>query len=183
VNLLLLVAEFCKIGLFSVGGGLAILPFLYELAGKYPWLESEKVGDLLAVAQCSPGAIGINMGTQAGFLAAGIPGALAAGFGLAAPSVVVIIFVSRMFAAFKTNRIVAAVFRGLRPAAAGLLAAAAFSALRIPLYNSGFTAWYGILKWRECALFAVIFVLIRRLKIHPVFYIAAAGAAGALLGL
>ncbi|MDR1105516.1 MAG: chromate transporter [Treponema sp.] len=183
MNLLLLFAEFCKIGLFSVGGGLAILPFLYELAGKYTWLDSEKVGDLLAVAQCSPGAIGINMGVQAGFLAAGIPGSLVAGLGLAAPSIAVIIVVSRVFAAFKANRVVAAVFQGLRPAAAGLLAAAAFSALRIPLYNSGFTAWYEILRWRECVLFAVIFILVRRLKIHPVFYIAAAGAAGALLGL
>ncbi|MDR1420207.1 MAG: chromate transporter [Treponema sp.] len=183
MNLLLLFAEFCKIGLFSVGGGLAVLPFLYELAEKYTWLGSEKVGDLLALAQCSPGAIGINMGVQAGFLAGGIPGALAAGFGLALPSIVIIIIVSRVFAAFKTNRVVAAVFRGLRPAAAGLLAAAAFSALRIPLYNSGFTVWYEILKWRECVLFAVIFILVRRLKMHPVFYIAAAGAVGAALGL
>ncbi|MDR2371478.1 MAG: chromate transporter [Treponema sp.] len=183
MNLFFLFAEFCKIGLFSVGGGLATLPFLFELAGKYSWLSHEKVGDLLAIAQCSPGAIGINMSAQAGFLAAGISGAITAGLGLAAPSIAVIIVVDRVFAAFKTNRIVTAVFRGFRPAAAGLLAAAAFAALRIALYNGAFTAWYEILKWKECILFAVILILIRRLKFHPVFYIAAAGAAGVLLGL
>jgi chromate transporter len=183
VNLFFLFAEFCKIGLFSVGGGLATLPFLFELSGKYSWISHEKVGDLLAIAQCSPGAIGINMGAQAGFLAAGIPGAITAGFGLAAPSIIIIIIVARVFAAFKTNRIVTAVFRGLRPAAAGLLAAAAFAALRIALYNSTFITWYEILKWKECILFAAVFFLVLRQNFHPVFYIAAAGAAGIFLGL
>ena len=183
MNLFFLFAEFCKIGLFSVGGGLATLPFLFELAGKYPWLTNENVGNMLALAQCSPGALGINMGAQAGFLAAGISGALVAGLGLAAPSIAVIGLVARMHEAFKTNRVVTAVFQGLRPAAAGLLAAAVFSALRIALYNSGFSAWYEILKLRECVLFALAFLLIRTLKFHPVFYIAAAAAAGMFLGL
>jgi chromate transporter len=183
MNLPLLAAEFCKIGLFSVGGGLATLPFLFEMAEKYPWLNHEQVGDLLAVAQCSPGAIGINMGARAGFLAAGVPGAITAGLALAAPSIAVIIIVARMLASFRTNRIVNAVFGGLRPAAAGLLAAAAFSALGVSLYNAAFTAWYEILKWRECALLILVFFLVRRFKLHPVFYIAAAGAAGAALGL
>jgi chromate transporter len=183
MNLIVLFAEFCKTGFFSVGGGLATLPFFYEFAEKYTWLSHEKVGDMLAIAQCAPGAIGINLGAQTGFLAAGVPGALIAGIGLAAPSLAVIIIIARMLAVFRNNRIVTAVFGGLRPAASGLLAAAAFAALKISLYNGGFSAWYDVLKWRECILFAATFLFIRLLKAHPVFYIAAAGAAGALLGL
>jgi chromate transporter len=183
VKLLALFAEFCKIGLFSVGGGLATLPFLFELAKKYEWLRPEQIGDFLAIAQSSPGAIGINMGAQAGFLWAGIPGAYIAAFALAAPSIVIIIIVARMFSKFKENRIVTAVFSGLRPAAAGLLGAAGFSAWKLSLYNASAGIWYESLRLKEAVLFAAFFFGIYKLKGHPVIYIALAAALGVILDL
>jgi chromate transporter len=179
---LILFAEFFKIGLFAIGGGLATLPFLYKLAGVYSWLKAEMIPDMLAVAQSSPGAIGVNLAIYTGFRCAGIPGGIIAALGLITPSVIIIIIVARMLRAFKTSRVVQSVFSGLRPAAAGLLAAAGFSAITLSLYNPAAARWYQQLRWREALLFAVLFLLIRRLKIHPVVYIAAAGVAGIVLG-
>jgi chromate transporter len=183
VILPLLFGEFFKIGLFSVGGGLATLPFLYRLADRYDWLSYETIADMIAISESTPGAIGVNMATYAGFQAAGIGGAAAATLGLVAPSIVVILIVARILTAFKESPVVAAVFGGLRPAATGLIAAAGFGVIRLSLYNGSAPAWYGLLRWRESLLFLLLFLLIYRFKKHPVLYIAAAGVAGLALGL
>ncbi|MDR3145832.1 MAG: chromate transporter [Treponema sp.] len=177
-----LFAEFFQIGLFSVGGGLATLPFLYRLADKYDWFDYTAIADMIAIAESTPGAIGVNMATYAGFHCAGIPGAVLATLGLVCPSIVVIIIVARLFLSFKDNPLVNAVFSGLRPAATGLIAAAGFAVISQSLYNKDSPVWYGGIRWRELILFALIFFLIRRFKKHPVIYIAAAGAAGVIFG-
>jgi chromate transporter len=177
-NLYMVYAEFIKIGLFSIGGGLATLPFLFDMADRYDWLSPEKLGDFLAIAQSSPGAIGVNMAAQTGFAAAGIPGAFAAALGLVTIPIAAIILVAHMLTAFKENQSVQAVFSGLRPAAAGLIAAAGFGVWRLSLYNGTAPLWSGFLRWRESLLFVVLFALIRKFKKHPVVYIAVAGIAG-----
>ena len=60
-------AEFFKMGLFAVGGGLATLPFLFQMAATYEWLSPEMVGNYLAVAQSAPGPVGVNMAALTGF--------------------------------------------------------------------------------------------------------------------
>jgi chromate transporter len=183
MNLPLLFAEFFKIGLFSVGGGLATLPFLYELADRYEWLNPEQIGGIQALAQSAPGAIGVNMSALTGFQAAGIPGSFAAALGLISPSIIVIVIAAGMFRAFKENALVQAAFSGLRPAAAGLLAAAGFGAVKLALYNPAAEEWSALLRRRESILFAVLLCLIFKFKLHPAVYIAAAGIAGIVLGL
>jgi chromate transporter len=123
------------------------------------------------------------MAVYAGFCGAGIPGGIVAALGLVSPAIIIIIIIARMLQAYKENRIVQAVFSGLRPAAAGLLCAACFQAIKVPLYNPAAQAWFQLLRWRECALFGLIFFLIRRFKAQPILYIAAAGIAGVLLEL
>jgi chromate transporter len=183
VKILVIFAEFCKIGLFSVGGGLATLPFLFELAKKYEWLSPEKIGDFLAIAQSSPGGIGINMVAQAGFHWAGISGACIVALALAAPSIVIIIIIARMLKEFKENRIVTAVFSGLRPASAGLLAAAGFNVWKLSLYNASAGIWYESLRLRETVLFAAFFLGVYKLKGHPIIYVAIAAVLGVVLKL
>jgi chromate transporter len=183
VKLLFLFGQFFKIGLFSVGGGYATLPFLYELADNYPWLSREDVGNMLAVAQSLPGAIGANLSAYTGFRYAGIPGGFAAVLGLISPSIIIIIVIARLLDVFKQSKTVAALFAGFRPAGAGLLSAAAFAAVAVSLYVPGWQTWREALRWRELALFAVLFFLIFKFKKHPVIYIAAAGLAGIALGL
>jgi chromate transporter len=183
MNLLILYAEFFQIGIFSVGGGLATLPFLYRMADKYDWLSAEMIGNIQAVAQSLPGAIGVNMAAYTGLLCGGILGAFTAALGLISPAIIIIIVIARILQHFKENRIVKAVFCGLRPAAGGLLLAAGFVSIRMSLYNPGFSRWYEALRPRQTLLFAALFLLIYRFKKHPVIYIAAAGLAGVILGL
>ena len=92
---LILFLEFFKIGLFAVGGGLATLPFLSELAGKYPWFDESMLGNMIAVSQSTPGPIGINMATYAGFNAGGVLGGLVATIGIVTPSVIIILIVKK----------------------------------------------------------------------------------------
>ena len=111
---LVLFLEFFKIGLFAVGGGLATLPFLSELAGKYTWFDEAMLGNMIAVSQSTPGPIGINMATYAGFNAAGILGGIIATVGLVTPSVIVIIIVAHVLNKFKKSQVVQAIFYALR---------------------------------------------------------------------
>jgi chromate transporter len=182
-ELLYLFGTFFRIGLFAIGGGLATVPFLFEIADGSGWLTREAVGDMLAVAQSLPGAIGANLSSYTGFRYAGIGGAYAAALGLVTPSIIIIIIAAKMLRAFKESPVVRALFAGFRPAAAGLLSAAAFGAIALSLYNAAWGAWFECIRWKEACLFIILFVLILKFKKHPVLYIAAAGLTGAVLGL
>ena len=184
MKILYLFVNFFKIGLFSVGGGYAIIPFLMEMADNSGgWLTREMIGNMLAVAQSMPGPIGSNLSAYTGFHYAGIPGAFAAAFGLGAPAIIIIMIVAKMLRAFKESTLVKSLFSGLRPAAAGLLSAAAFGAIKLSLWNSAAVVWYEFLRWKETIIFALIFFLIFKFKKHPVVYIAAAGVVGVVLKL
>ena len=184
MKLLFLFANFFKIGLFSVGGGLATLPFLFDMADHSDgWLTREMIGNMLAVAQTLPGPIGANLSTYTGFRYAWIPGGYISALGLTVPSIIVIIIVARMLRAFRESAVVKNLFSGLRPAAAGLLSAAAFGAISLSLWNAAATVWYEFLRWKEALIFIVIFLLIIKFKKHPVVYIFAAGAVGVVLKL
>jgi chromate transporter len=179
----LLFAEFFKTGLFSVGGGLATLPFLYRMAEAYDWISPTDIANMLAVSESTPGAIGVNMAAYTGFQSVGVIGSITATLGLVTPSVIVIVIIARVLQAFKENAVVKAVFAGLRPAATGLIGAAFFGVLRVALVNDAAQVWYGFLKWRECVLFLVIFLGIWFLKKHPIVYVAIAGAVGVFFAL
>jgi chromate transporter len=184
MSLATLFFAFFQIGLFAVGGGLATLPFLFKLAGTYDWLSSEDVGNVLAVAQSSPGAIGNNMAAFIGFMGGGVKGAFAASLGLAVPSVIIILIVARMMSAFEENALVKAVFSGLRPAAAGLLAFACLEALSVALSNPDAAHVYEILRGKETLLCAAVYAgLVKFRRLHPAVFIALGGIAGVILGL
>ena len=141
------------------------------------------VSNFLAISQSLPGAVGVNMAAQVGFQCGGVSGGFLAALGLVSPAIVVITIVAKALQYIRDNKIVVAVFSGLRPAAAGLLAAAGLGAFKLVLYNKDATGWQEILRPRECIIFAVLYLLINRLKGHPVIYIAAGAAAGIALGL
>ena len=190
MNLFLLYLEFFKIGIFAVGGGLATLPFLFLMTHdrfsfirQTGWLSTEQIGNFLAIAQCSPGAIGVNIAAQTGFQYGGVTGGILAALGLVSPAVIVIAIVTRALQSFKESKAAASVFSGLRPAAAGLLCAAGWGVWRLALYNgSGGRLWYECIRWREGLVCAAIYLLIVKFRGHPVIYIALGAAAGMLLG-
>jgi len=189
VNLFLLYLEFFKIGIFAVGGGLATLPFLFLMAQdrfsfirQTGWLSAKQIGSFLAIAQCSPGAVGVNVTAQTGFQYGGVVGGFLAALGLISPAVIVIAILARALQSFKENKTAVSVFSGLRPAAAGLLCAAGWGVWRLALYNGNGSTWYECIRWREGLVCVAIYLLIVKFRIHPVIYIALGAAAGILLG-
>ena len=107
--------EFFKTGLFAIGGGLATLPFLRDISLKYPWFTPEDLLNMIAVSESTPGPLGVNSATYAGFHAAGVPGALVATCSLVLPSVIIIILVSRALTRFRDSKLVQDGFYGLPP--------------------------------------------------------------------
>lgn len=182
--LLQLMFEFCKTGLFAVGGGLATLPFLYEMAEKTGWFTNQDILNLIAISESTPGAIGINMSTYVGFLTSGVPGAICATLALAAPSVVIIVFIAKCMEQFKNSPVVSAIFHGLRPASNGLIVAAGLSVAQMAFLKSDAGAnILSTLNLPAIGLAVVLFVLLRKFKLHPIAYIGAAAVIGCIFQL
>lgn len=169
--------EFFKTGLFAVGGGMATLPFLYDMSDKTGWFTRAQLADMIAVSESTPGPIGVNMATYVGFITGGIPGALIATLGLVAPSILVILIVAAFLQAFRDSKYVSGAFYGLRPASTALITAAGLVVVRetFALTSGGFF-WQGLL------LAAVLLVLTRGVKktkgLHPIVFIALSAAVG-----
>ncbi len=183
--------EFFKVGLFSVGGGLATLPFLYSLGAKTGWFGTADVANMLAVSESTPGPIGVNMATYVGFDCGGVLGGVVATLGLVTPSVIVIVLIAMALQAFRTNRYVDAAFYTLRPASTGLIAAAGWSVFVLVLANlDAYRASYqlaDLIQWKNLVLFAVIWVLTNLVKplkkLHPVVFLALAAVVGIVFRL
>ena len=129
--------EFFKVGLFAIGGGLATIPFLQDMAARTGWFSAGQIMDMLAVSECTPGAIGINMATYTGFQTAGVPGAACATLGIITPSIIVVVIVAGILKKFQDNKYVQALFYGLRPASSGLIGSACIGVAAAALF--GFT--------------------------------------------
>ncbi|MBQ2202258.1 MAG: chromate transporter, partial [Clostridia bacterium] len=132
-GLLLLFVEFFKTGLFAVGGGLATVPFIRDMGATYGWISEAEIANIIAIAESTPGPIGVNAATYVGFLVCGIPGAVLATLGLVTPSVIIIILVAGAIRKYSDSHMVQSLFRALRPAAIGLITAAGFSLLLVAL--------------------------------------------------
>ena len=120
--------SFCKIGMFTLGGGYAMLPLIErEVVMRRRWIDANDFLDALAIVQSLPGPVAVNTSAFVGYKTRGLPGALAAAFGCALPSFIVMLLVAAFFVTARTNEHVAAVFAGLRPAVAALIGAAVWN--------------------------------------------------------
>lgn len=192
--------EFFKIGLFSVGGGLATIPFLQDLGARTGWFSAADLADMIAVSESTPGPMGVNMSTYVGFTcgmkegglgpAGGILGAIVGVLGLVAPSVIVILLVSMFLKKFRDSKTVDGVFQGLRPASTALIAAAGISVAAIALIRevpSPATSMNTYVPyWPAIAIAVAVFVCMRvskLKKLHPILYIAIAAVVGVVFQL
>lgn len=177
--------EFFKTGLFAVGGGLATLPFLYDMSDSTGWFSHKQLADIIAISESTPGAIGINMATYTGYLTAGYGGALVATIGLVSPSIIIILIIARVLTKFRDNQVVEATFYGLRPASTALIAAAGFSVVWLDLFDFSRLVdandWLGFVNLKALALAIILFFLMR-LKLfkhlHPIYFIALSAIVG-----
>jgi len=185
--LLRLYWEFFKTGLFSIGGGLATLPFLYEMQARTGWFTVNDVANMVAVSESTPGPMGINMATYVGFTIAGIPGAIIAVLGEVAPAIFIIYIIGKILQKFKENKYIQYAMYGLRAASAGLifvagLQVAKIAFLRTDLYNQthSIASLFNPLAIVLGIAVAVIYKLTNK---HPIIYILASGVVGVLLSL
>ena len=181
--------EFFKTGLFAIGGGLATLPFLYEVSDKTGWFTHGQLIDMVAVAESTPGPIGVNVATYVGYTTAGIPGGIIATLGLTVPSLTVILIIAGFLKAFRENKYVDSAFYGLRPASTAMVAAAGLSFAATALLN--LSAWTGeiasvvnVLDWKALILAVAVYVgtnHVNKLKdLHPIWFILVSAVVGAV---
>lgn len=190
--------EFFKTGLFTIGGGMATVPFLYKMSDATGWFTYNDLANMIAVGESTPGPIGVNMATYVGFVTGieqgGLPfailGAVVATLGLITPSIIVILIIAAFLKSFKDNQYVGFAFYGLRPASAGLIAAAGISVIQSALifpeyFKDGFNP-DGI-NWIGCALAIVLWLLTNKInktkKLHPVIFIAFSAIIGIVFSM
>ncbi|MGM9661898.1 MAG: chromate transporter [Oscillospiraceae bacterium] len=180
---LMLFIEFFKVGLFTVGGGLATVPFLYEIAEKYPWFTAADVADMIAISESTPGPIGINMATYAGYNAGGLLGSITATLGIILPEIIIVLIIAKVLTKFQESRIVNAAFYGIRPTVTALVSVACFEVLKLSVLRwdafLGGGGWAVLVNVKALLFFVLALFLIRKYKKHPIVYI----GMGALVGL
>ena len=182
IKLIALSFEFFKTGLFAVGGGLATLPFLYDIGKRTGWYTAGDVSNMIAISQSTPGPIGINMATYVGFSISGLIGAVVAPTALIFPSVIIIIAISKTLTKFKEAALVQKIFYGLRPASTGLIVAAGLGVAKITLLN---LPKYQItqdladlLNYKSIILATAIFGIMKKFDLHPIVLILIAAITG-----
>jgi len=187
--------EFFKTGLFAVGGGMATIPFLYDISDKTGWFTHQDLANMIAVGESTPGPIGVNMATYVGFVtgmnqngpAGAVLGAVIATLGLVVPSLIVIMIVAAVLKSFRNNRYVNRAFYGLRPASTGLIAAAGLGVAMSNLFyaDAGFSL--AAINWKGWILAVVVWLLTNKVKktrgLHPIVFIGLSAIAGIVFSM
>ena len=179
--------EFFKAGLFAVGGGMATIPFLYDISDRTGWYTHAQLIDMIAISESTPGPIGVNMATYVGFSTAGIPGSVIATLGLITPSIIVILIIAGFYNAFKKNKYVQSAFYGLRPASTGLIAAAGLGVAVLVVLNQAKFAETGsvmdLVNIPNVILMLLLYYFTAKCKKTKGLHAAAFIAASALIGI
>ena len=175
--------EFFKIGLFAVGGGMATIPFLQDLSLRTGWYSQELITDMIAISESTPGPIGINMATYVGYTTAGFLGGLIATLGEILPAIIIVTLVSKSLQRFSDSKQVGSIFYGLRTAVTGLIAAAGFDVFKIVIVCTApeITSIVSLISPYRLLYFVVVFVMIHKLKWHPIIFIALSAVLGIFL--
>lgn len=175
--------SFFQIGLFSIGGGYAAMPLIQaQVVDGHGWLTMAQFGDIMTIAEMTPGPIAINSATFVGIRVAGLPGAVVATLGCILPSCAIVMTLAFVYYRFKGLTVIQGVLYGLRPAVVAMIASAGLSLLILSLYGSrSLPADLGGIDPIAAAIFTVGLVVLRKWKPDPILVMAGAGAAGVLL--
>ena len=191
--------EYFKIGLFTIGGGYAMVPLITQVIQKYGWMTQKELISFIGIAESTPGPFAINLATfvgiEAGFATSlgvlgGFLGALIATFAVVLPSLIVIIIVTKLYNKFQTNKYVQGALYGMRPVVVGLVLSAVITvAGGVILPNLSFkniqSDGFSQFNWISLIILGVFYPLslikIKGKKIHPLFLILAAAVLGVVL--
>ena len=184
--------EFFKTGLFAVGGGMATIPFLSDIADATGWFTQQDLSTMIAVGESTPGPIGVNMATYVGYVTGmnqhGVPGAILgaiiATLGLITPSIIIILIIASVLKKFRENKLVENAFYGLRPASTGLIAAAGIS-VAVATFMPGLVV--SMLNWKGLILGIALWVLTNLVKptkkLHPIVFIGLSALVGIVFSM
>lgn len=180
-----LFVTFFKIGLFTFGGGYAMIPMITDEVVNRGWATAQTLTDFIAISESTPGTFAINTATFIGMEQMGVIGAICATLGVIMPSFIIILIIAKFFGSISDNKYVKAFLWGVRPVVVGLILSATYSIAKTQiLLNTEFGAvgeFFAAIDWRAVGIFAAVFVISRLKKLHPIWLILIAGAAGALL--
>ena len=163
---------FAKIGLFGFGGGMAMLPMIYQGAETFGLMSADEFSNLVAISQVTPGPIAVNAATYVGFNCAGYAGAFAATLGVALPSFVLVTITYHFIKKFRESSRIEGAFTGIRPVTTGLIAAA------VVFMGESVVAADSIVPY---VILAASVILMGKFKMNPIAIIIVSGVAGALL--
>ena len=174
---------FFKIGLFTFGGGYAMLPLIQAEVAAHGWLNTETLLNFVAVSESTPGPFAVNIATYVGSQLAGIPGGACATLGVALPSFIIILIVARCYEKFRASRVVSGIMTGLKPAVIGLIGSAILTMGSAVLFPAGITAAVFATRafWVTAVIFLVMAVLAFR-KLHPILLICLSAVLGIAAG-
>ncbi|MGB3367957.1 MAG: chromate transporter [Acidaminobacteraceae bacterium] len=159
---------FLKIGLFSFGGGYAMLPFIQrEIVDNNGWMDISEFLDIIAVSQMTPGPIAVNSSTYVGVKTLGIFGALVATLGVSIGSFILVVLIARKLEKVKKTHVLDRIFKGLRPAVLALILSSAVNVARVSLES-----------YKEYILLILVLVGAIKYKIHPIKLIALSAIIG-----
>ena len=178
---LLMCWEFLKTGLFAVGGGLATLPFLREISLKYNWYTLSELSNMIAIGNATPGPIGVNMATYAGFTTGGVGGGLLATIAMVIPSFIVILIVASILDKFRNSMCVEGAFKGLRPAVVAMISIALIELGREVFIKPDIAVWYQSISIKHIILFAGLFLLSKLQKKNNILLYIAIGAVAGII--
>lgn len=196
-----LIIQFFITGLLAFGGGMATLPFLYDMSDNFGWFKKSDVLQMLAVSESTPGPIGVNMATYVGFtvlasygIGWAILGGIISTLSLVLPSVIVIIIVSKLLDKFKNSPLVDSIFVAIRPASLALIAASWLGVLYSTMLiipkdyvfslSSSSTSLLSLINWKGVALFIVLFISMKWLKkLHPIVFILISAVIGIIFSM
>lgn len=177
--------EFAKIGLFTIGGGMASVPLLQDLGVRTGWFTEAELLHMIAISESTPGPLGINMGTYVGYTTGGVLGAVVATLGIVLPTMVLVLIIAGFLQAFNDSKYVKGAMYGLRPASAGLIASAGISVAMLSFVNRAALSaheWASVFEPKTLVLAAIIFVFTNYVKptkgLHPVVFIAGSAIVG-----
>lgn len=185
-----LLLSFMKIGLFSFGGGYAMIPLIQKEIESHGWLSASQFVDIIAIAEMTPGPIAVNSATFVGYRAAGIFGGLVATIGVAIPSLVLILVVSKYFFKFQNHPANKMIFYGIRPVIVGLIFAAAVFVAQTTFFNQNITlsnlssiikSPLSIIDLKSIFIFVFTLISLVKFKMHPILIIMASGVFGYIL--
>ena len=174
--------EFFKTGLFAIGGGLATIPFLKDIGLRTGWFTMEELTNMIAISESTPGPTGINMATYVGFACAGPLGSLIATLGIVTPSVIIIILISKAIYKYKDSPYVSSGMTGIRACSIGMITYAVLSIVSTTLFSFGLFKETGnilnLFQFKAFIIFIGIYLLTKKVKLHPAFYLIIAAIVG-----